>query len=233
MLTFMQSPYVGGPNMLAKFTALFQNRPNSLQWPDTDLCLLPAKMSKRLWVNPAQFLTLDHALALAEWALSITQSGRLALQSVATNEMTQLANGYAIAPTTSAYGGVKQRWLIVYSEQAAQRDLKQLNKRVARATTKAEKVLKTLNNQAFACEKDARQAVDKVVKKLKWHTLSVTYQPIKKYSQPGRPPKGARRHIVGWQCPHVVSCRRNSCLTAVSPPQPDSQPVTTPQSFSS
>jgi transposase len=129
---------------------------------------------------------------------TITEA-QAALQSVATNEMTQLANGYAIQPTTSAYGGINQRWLIVYSEQAAQRELKQLNKRVARATTKAEKALKTLNNQEFACEKDARQAVDKVVKKLKWHTLIVTYEPIKKYPQPGRPPKGARRQIVGWQ----------------------------------
>lgn len=129
---------------------------------------------------------------------TITEA-QTALQSVATEEMTQLVNGYAIAPTTSAYGGINQRWLIVYSQQAALRELKQLNKRVARATTKAEKTLKTLSNQEFACEKDARQAVDKVVKKLKWQTVSVTYQPIKKYPQPGRPPKGARRQIVGWR----------------------------------
>jgi len=129
---------------------------------------------------------------------TITEA-QAALQSVATEEMTRLANGYAIHATTSAYGGIKQRWLIVYSEQAAQRELKQLNKLVARATTKAEKALKTLNNQEFACEKDARQAVGKVVKKLKWQTVSVTYQPIKKYPQPGRPPKGAQRQVVGWQ----------------------------------
>lgn len=129
---------------------------------------------------------------------TITEA-QTALQSVATEEMTQLASGYAIAPTTSTYGGINQRWLIVYSQQAAQRELKQLNKLVARATTKAEKALKILNNQEFACEKDARQAVDKVVKKLKWQTVSVTYQPIKKYPQPGRPSKGARRQIVGWQ----------------------------------
>ena len=41
--------------MLAKFTALFQNRPSSLPCPVTDLSLLPAKTSKRLWVDPAQF----------------------------------------------------------------------------------------------------------------------------------------------------------------------------------
>lgn len=65
--------------MLTEFTALYQNRPNWLQWPDTDLCLLPAKMSKRLWVSPAQFLTMVHALTLAQWALTITQSWHPAL----------------------------------------------------------------------------------------------------------------------------------------------------------
>ena len=65
--------------MLAKFTALFQNRPNSLQWPDTDLTLLPAKMSKRMWVDPTQFLTLVHALSLAHWSLSVVQSWHPAL----------------------------------------------------------------------------------------------------------------------------------------------------------
>jgi transposase len=124
---------------------------------------------------------------------------RSALQSVATDEMTRLATGYAIQAITSEYGGVSQRWLIVYSEQAEQRERKQLNKRVARAATQAEKAVKKLNNQEFACEKDARQAAAKVAKKLKWHRMTVTYQPLKRYPQPGRPPKGAKRQVVGWQ----------------------------------
>lgn len=133
-----------------------------------------------------------------------------ALQSVATEEMLPLAKGYAIHPTTSRYGGVRQRWLVVHSEQAEQRELKQLNKRVGRATTKAKKVLKTLNSQEFGCEKDARQAVAKVVKKLKWHTVAATYHPIKKYPKPGRPPKGAKRQVVGWQVKATcqVDCHR-------------------------
>ena len=122
----------------------------------------------------------------------------MALQSVATAEMTPLTNGYAIHPIKNEYGGIRQRWLIVYSEQAEQRELKRLDKRVTRAATHAEKALKTVRNQEFACEKDARQAVSKVARKLKWHTVTATYHPIKKYPQPGRPLKGAQRQIVGW-----------------------------------
>jgi transposase len=137
-----------------------------------------------------------------KWVTRVPETikkAQIALRSVATDAMTQLTNGYAIHATTSQYGGVRQRWLIVYSEQAEKRELKQLDKRVARAATKAEKVLKTLQNQEFACEKDARQAVAKAAKKLKWHTVTATYHPIKKYPQPGRPPKGAQRQVVGWQ----------------------------------
>lgn len=129
---------------------------------------------------------------------TITEA-QIALQSVTTQEMTRLDNGYAIHATTSEYGGVSQRWLVVYSEQAEQRELEQLNKRVTRAATQAEKALKALNNQAFACEQDARQAVAKVAKQLKWHLVTATYHPLKKYPQPGRPPQGAQRQVVGWQ----------------------------------
>ena len=122
-----------------------------------------------------------------------------ALQSVTTEEMTDLGNGYAIHATDSQYGGVKQRWLIIYSEKAEQRERKQLDKRVAKATVQAEKALQALNTQMFACEADARQAVAKVAKKLTWHHLRATYHPMEKYPHRGRPPKGATRQVVGWQ----------------------------------
>lgn len=65
--------------MLAKFTALYQNRPNPLNWPHTDLSLLPAKVSKRLWVNPTEFLVTVNAVAAAQWALGVCQQWRPAL----------------------------------------------------------------------------------------------------------------------------------------------------------
>ena len=129
---------------------------------------------------------------------TISEAKRV-LQSIETKEMVKLDNSYAIHPTTSQYGGIEQRWLVVYSAQAEQREMRQLDKRVARAATKVEKALKTVQNQAFACEKDAQQAVAKATKKLKWHRVTATYHPIRKYPRPGRPPKGAQRQVVGWQ----------------------------------
>ena len=59
--------------MLDKFTALYQNRPNPLAIPETDLSLLPVKLSRRLWVSPTQFLVLVNAVAMAQWALTVSQ----------------------------------------------------------------------------------------------------------------------------------------------------------------
>jgi hypothetical protein len=46
-------------------TALCANHENDLSPQETDLEPLSAKLTKRLWVNPAQFVEVTHALAMA------------------------------------------------------------------------------------------------------------------------------------------------------------------------
>lgn len=57
-------------------TALSEWEPNPLTPPETDLSTLPAKLTKRLWVNPTEFLVTTHALAMAEWAVTVGQRFR-------------------------------------------------------------------------------------------------------------------------------------------------------------
>jgi hypothetical protein len=45
----------------------------------TDLRLLPARLSQRLWVGPAEFLAVIHAAPLADWALTFSRRLRPAL----------------------------------------------------------------------------------------------------------------------------------------------------------
>jgi transposase len=47
--------------------------------------------------------------------------------------------GYRLCSVEREYGGVKQRWLIVESEQKKALDLKQLNKKIEKATAQAHK----------------------------------------------------------------------------------------------
>jgi hypothetical protein len=64
---------------MAHTTALPEAQPNLLTLPETDLSPLPAKLSKRLWIAPTSFLIATHALAMAEWALTMCQHLRPAL----------------------------------------------------------------------------------------------------------------------------------------------------------
>ncbi len=93
--------------------------------------------------------------------------------------VTTLEN-YAIAEVCSTYAGVRQRWLVVQSESRKQADLKQLNKRIAKAQTKKAKALKDLSAHPFACPKgyrsayetDALDAANTFDNKLRYHTKS-------------------------------------------------------------
>jgi len=60
-------------------TALSELGPNPLTPPETDLSALPAKLTKRLWVTPTEFLVTTHALAMAVWAVAVSQRFRLRL----------------------------------------------------------------------------------------------------------------------------------------------------------
>ncbi len=91
----------------------------------------------------------------------------------------------------NTYAGVRQRWLVVQSESRRQADLKQLEKRIAKAKTKQAKALKELSAHSFACETDALDAAETFALKLKYHRLTdIEIQLKPHYERPGRPRKG-------------------------------------------
>ncbi|MEM9009524.1 MAG: IS1634 family transposase [Cyanobacteria bacterium P01_F01_bin.86] len=101
------------------------------------------------------------------------------------------ADNYALAEVCSTYGGVKQRWLVVQSKSRQQADLKQLDKRIAKAKTKQAKALQKLSTHPFACEADTLDAAKNFDKELKYHRLTdVKIQLKPQYQRPGRPRKG-------------------------------------------
>jgi hypothetical protein len=51
------------------FSAFYQKERIGLSLPELDLRQLPPKLSKKLWIGPAEFLVLINALILVEWAL--------------------------------------------------------------------------------------------------------------------------------------------------------------------
>ena len=99
--------------------------------------------------------------------------------------------GYSCLERTSDYAGVPQRWVVVCSEQRRQSDLKQLEKQLEKQAQKAQKQLRQLRQQTFACAADAQQAAQRLADKWPLHQLSaVTVERQAHYDQAGRPAQG-------------------------------------------
>lgn len=121
------------------------------------------------------------------------------LQAVATATMGDVGDGYRICPLCNTYGDIRQRWLLVHSQQAYERESKQLDKRIVKAEEAAEKAWRTLQRRTFQCQADAEAAAVQLAQELPWHRPQAQVMPRKKYAKPGRPAKDAVAQIVGWQ----------------------------------
>jgi transposase len=85
----------------------------------------------------------------------------------------------------SIYGGVPQRWLLIYSEQAFTKEEKNLEKKIKKELEMKKKERKILASQEFDCECDARRALSSLEKKFKYHKIG-EIQITQKKVKPGR-----------------------------------------------
>jgi transposase len=111
-----------------------------------------------------------------------------------------LLPGYRGLEVEREYGGVRQRWLLVESQERARLAEEELKRRVARAEGEAQKVLGKLTARSFACEADLRGALAEASARLPFHRL--VYLGVKeerKRGRVGRPRKGERPLAVGYR----------------------------------
>ena len=101
------------------------------------------------------------------------------------DEAEELAPGYWGCEYERTYGGIKQRWLVVFSETAYERQTKTFNRKLAKAQAKAEKALARLSRQTFACRPDAEKAIAEVVDGWRYHQADFTIEPVMGYDRPG------------------------------------------------
>lgn len=120
-------------------------------------------------------------------------------------EWIELGSGYQSVLMNSEYGGIKQRWQLIYSEQAHAREKKSFLKRIDKESESLKKSLWHLGNQIFGCEKDAERSIRLIIKKLKYHQIDYQFEKVEKHSQRGRPGKNSVAEKIG--------CRVNSTFT--------------------
>ena len=93
----------------------------------------------------------------------------------------QSEDGYALQEIGSIYGGIPQRWLVVYSQKRYESDLRKWKKRLSTRSLEEMKEAEKLKKSYFACQEDAQTCLDKARKKWRFIALSSpTYTQHKK-----------------------------------------------------
>lgn len=171
---------------------------------------LKAAQNSRYFVGDAALYTADTLIALKQQGqLFVSRvpmtlnEAKTRVRSLSVDDLTDMGNGYAGQWQSVTYAGVKQRWLLVRSEQAYQRESHTREKHLARDTQAELKRFDKLCKQAFACEADAQQALEAFSKDL--CLLEIDQPKIEKrpsFKGKGRPkkdqqPDGYVYHIQG------------------------------------
>jgi transposase len=121
-------------------------------------------------------------------------------QTVDIEQMTPIQDGaYRVLELCSTYGGIRQRWLLVYSEGLYKRESKQLSKTIARERAEAEKQLRRLARRHYPSPEAAQAAVETIAEQWKFHTAQVEFVSQGKYRRKGRPSKDQPPDYFVWQ----------------------------------
>lgn len=118
------------------------------------------------------------------------KAAREVIHDFSKEEMEMICEGCRATELCSIYAGVNQRWLLVYSDQAFERESKTLDKQIKKELESKNKELKKFASTNFDCEVDAKLALEAFEKQLKYHNIS-EFEIIKKNNKSGigRPKK--------------------------------------------
>ena len=94
-------------------------------------------------------------------------------------------NGYRLFSIEVEYGGVKHRWVVVFSEKAFERETKTLEKKIKKEKERVEREVWHLPNQEFYSEEDAVKAAREREKRWKYHEISATAMETKRKRENG------------------------------------------------
>lgn len=111
----------------------------------------------------------------------------------------EMEKGYKVSTFQSGYGGIEQRWLLVYSAQAYKREQKTLEKNLKKKADALEKALWHIGNEVFGCQKDAESALRSIAKKYPLFKIESTLIEQMKYPKKGRPSATDEKILAGFK----------------------------------
>lgn len=97
-----------------------------------------------------------------------------------------------------------QRWLLVASKAAFERESHTLERRIAKELEAAHKSARALKRLRFKCEQDALAAAQRAAKRWPFHDAEFQLESKARYEQRGRPAKAAEPDWVEWRVSDVA-----------------------------
>jgi transposase len=142
-------------------------------------------------------------LSRVKWLTRVPERVGLAqalTEAVRAEEMQPASQeGYRYLELCTTYGGIPQRWLVVWSAQGEKREQAILQKRVEEEKQKAEKAWQALQRREFPSQEEAEAALREQEKRWRYHRVEGRWEPVMHYGQRGRPPAGAQPQRVGFR----------------------------------
>jgi transposase len=126
------------------------------------------------------------------------REAQAALAQANPQRMAQLQEGYRYRELASTYGGVAQRWLLIFSEHRQSQAQRRIDKQLRKQSDQEAKAFKKLCQTPFACASDAKQALAAFERGLQATFVSTSdVCATACYGKRGRPGQGAQpEHIV-------------------------------------
>jgi transposase len=195
-LPIMMQPLSGNfsdKKTLGNAPILFQEIFKSIKEQDDFLCVVDSAGYELSLKNSSFFRWLSRVPETHARAKSLINA------DIPEDKWVDLGKGYKQVVEHVFYQNVAQRWVLVFSEQAREREEHSLIKKIAKEEALAKRELKQLNKNIFECEKDASLALKKVGKKWKYHQLDAQISPVMKHRSAGKPKDGAEKILIGYE----------------------------------
>jgi transposase len=154
--------------------------------------------------SAANLKAMKDVLWLTRVPETLAEAQRL-VRETGQDTMQDLKPGYFGKEFNLTYAGISQRWLLVYSESAYQRELERLKKAQARELAQAEKEWRKLCQPEYQCQADAETAIQRFNQRWKYHFATSQVEPVTKYAHPGRPATDTQPGIVAYCLAGAIS----------------------------
>ena len=163
-----------------------------------------------LWVADSALYHKDKLLAATNlrWLTRVPENVKECKELVEQEEeslkWTSLENGYKISRHFSNFGGVRQRWVLVFSQKAYEREKATAEKNLDKTEEQLALDLWHLENEVYSNIATAKAKFDIIAEKYPLHRIELKFNEVYKYQEKGRPRKNATKETEGYQA-EVVS----------------------------